>query len=467
MALKIGSEEQPVLQKKGDNLRIDWGYLYAAAAVEKAMTALGSLEKCCAAFAKDGSVGADDIRKGTPGDGRHVAALVIDLGKVTQEKPASRWMMLAYDDLWAIDYFGQKQPAFWRRGGADLLKAAAAEYESLKARCKAFDEELMADLTAVGGAKYARLCALAYRQCHAANKLTADSNGQPLLWPKENFSNGCIATVDVIYPMAPQYLLLSPTLAKASLANVLCYAASPRWKWPFAPHDLGTYPKATGQVYGGGERTEENQMPVEESGNMIILLAAIADRGQRRFRLGLLAADHQMGPVSGGQGLRSREPTLHRRFCRPPGTQREPLDQGHRGVGLLRPAVRDAGRQGPRRRSIASWARSSAAKWVAAAEDQDHFRLAFDKPGSWSQKYNLVWDRMLDLNLFPADVAKREMVFYRKTMNRFGLPLDNRKPYTKLDWTVWTATLTGDRSDFDAMVAPLYDWLSETPAACR
>ena len=204
---------------------------------------------------------------------------MIDLGKVTQEKPASRWMMLAYDDIWAIDYFGQKQPAYWRRGGAeaaDLLKAAAAEYESLKARCKAFDEELMADLTAVGGAKYARLCALAYRQCHAANKLTADSNGQPLLWPKENFSNGCIATVDVIYPMAPQYLLLSPTLAKASLANVLCYAASPRWKWPFAPHDLGTYPKATGQVYGGGERTEENQMPVEESGNMIILLAAIA-----------------------------------------------------------------------------------------------------------------------------------------------------------------------------------------------
>ncbi|HOB33292.1 MAG TPA: DUF1793 domain-containing protein, partial [Verrucomicrobiota bacterium] len=108
-------------------------------------------------------------------------------------------------------------------------------------------------------------------------------------------------------------------------------------------------------------------------------------------------------------------------------------------------------------------AREFAAKWVKEADDGDHFRLAFDRPGTWSQKYNLVWDRILGLNLFSPEVARKEMAFYRRKQNEFGLPLDNRETYTKLDWVLWTATLTQDRADFDALVDPVFKFLNTTP----
>jgi hypothetical protein len=104
-----------------------------------------------------------------------------------------------------------------------------------------------------------------------------------------------------------------------------------------------------------------------------------------------------------------------------------------------------------------------ASQWQARAADGDHYRLAFDKPGTWSQKYNLVWDRILGLNLFPAEVLAREVAFYRHHQKRYGLPLDSRADYTKLDWTVWSASLADSRADFDALIAPLAKFLNHTP----
>lgn len=464
--LKIGSQEQPVLAKHGDDLRIDWGYLHVATAKDQqARQALIPAGPARKAFADGAEFPVFKMLMPLPAREAPVAAVAFPPAMVTGTTVARR-LMLAYDDLYSIQYMKQNLRPYWRRNGweaADLLQASAREFDALRKRCEQFDAELMADLARVGGEPYARIAALAYRQCFAAGKFVADANGKPISFCKENHSNGCIGTSDVFYPMAPQFLLFGPTLAKSFLVPFMNYAASERWKFPFAPHDLGTYPHANGQRYGGGERTEENQMPVEESGNLLLLMGAVAQMEGNADFAGLYWPQLEKWAAY----LKDKGFDPENQLC---------TDDfaGHlaHNVNLSAKAICGLGSFGKlcamrgdraRAREYAAIAKDFTGRWIREAADGDHTRLAFDKPGTWSQKYNLVWDRILGLDLFPASALRTEMDYYRKIQNPFGLPLDNRKTYTKLDWTIWTATLTQNRPDFEALVAPVHKFLHETP----
>jgi hypothetical protein len=109
-------------------------------------------------------------------------------------------------------------------------------------------------------------------------------------------------------------------------------------------------------------------------------------------------------------------------------------------------------------------AKAIAAKWIEAAKTDGRYRLAFDAENSWSLKYNMVWDSILDLNIFPPEVKKAETEWYKKTQNRYGIPLDNRRDYTKTDWLVWAATLSYNEEDFEELIEPLWRFVSETPS---
>jgi hypothetical protein len=107
-------------------------------------------------------------------------------------------------------------------------------------------------------------------------------------------------------------------------------------------------------------------------------------------------------------------------------------------------------------------AKVDAEHWVKVAGAGDHYLLAFDRPNTWSQKYNLVWDKILGLDIFPPMVAQQEVAFYKSKLQPFGVPLDSRTHLTKTDWSLWSASMATDKADFEAMISPIYDYLNQT-----
>ncbi len=466
-ALRVGTNAQPVLAKSGDNLRIDWGWLYLAVPPQPGVDTAASSYEAHEQFAKNGSLPTSDdldmpqaVKHGLP-----LLAVRFDLGSVGST-PVSRRVLLAYDDRFSIEYLNRRLRAYWRRNGmttAEMLEKAEADEPSLRERALAFDKELVSDLEHEGGSHYAQLATLAYRQTIAAHKLVVDIDGTPMLFSKENFSNGCIDTVDVTYPSAPFFLLLNPKLLQAQLEPMFAYASLARWRWPFAPHDLGTYPLANGQVYGGGERTEEDQMPVEESGNLIILTNALAHaQNSTAFAEKYWPLLTKWAEYLKEKGMDPENQLSTDDFA---GHLPHNTNLSIKAIEALGSYAQLADRLGKKQEAAEyrKLAEQMAAKWKGMAIDGDHYKLAFDQAGSWSQKYNLVWDRVLNLHLFSPEIVDQELAFYLKHQNAFGLPLDNRKTYTKLDWIVWTATLSSKQSDFIALTDPLYKFMTESP----
>ncbi len=437
--LRIGNSVQEPLNRSGDDLRIDWGYFYLTAADKRA-------------------------HNGTATE--HRKMLITLTVPMTEGKEAL--YLFGYDDVKSIEYFGQHLTSYWNKDGMTIEEAlaeAAAEYDDVKAKCDAFSEMLYADGKAAGGEKYAELLQLAYRQVIAAHKLALDENGEVLFISKECFSNGCAATVDVSYPSIPLFLLYNPELVKGMMRPIYKYAASPAWIYDFAPHDAGKYPLVNGQVYGEGSNplSFRMQMPVEECGNMLVMEANVAiATGSADF-----AASH-LDTLKGWCNYLLK-------YGADPGTQLCTDDfaghlahncnlslkaiMGIAGLGLIMDMLGDKEAAADYRQKAADMA----ATWMNTAIDEDGTgRLAFDQPGTYSMKYNMVWDKVWGTGIFSDDYVNTEIAANFTHFNEYGMPLDSRADYTKSDWLVWTASMAKDKATFEAYVAPLWKAYNES-----
>ncbi len=466
--VKAGTVEQPILAKKGDGICIDWGYFYMPAI--NGHVGMGEANDVQNAFVQTGRLPRPDRSQMKGGKGfawgkgiraqkaadMPAMAYVHDFGQVEK---ASSFTMLGYDEVQDIEYMYERYKGYWAHGGQVTIFQAfrnlQSRYASIMARCRAFDRQIYDDGMAAGGKQYAEILSASYRHVMAAHKLFEDKDGNLLWFSKENNSNGCVNTVDLTYPEAPLFLVYNPELQKAMMTSIFEYSRSGRWTKPFAAHDLGTYPIANGQVYGG-------DMPIEEAGNMLTLAAQICmQEGNASYvapywqDITLWAdylSDNGQDPANqlctddfAGHWAHNCNLSL-KAIC------------GVAGYSLM---ARLRGDEATADKYLAR-AREMAQKWEEMALEGDHYRLAFDRENTWSQKYNMIWDKLWGLNLFSEKVYEREIKYYLKHQNKYGLPLDCRKDYTKSDWIMWTAAMSPDTKTFQKFVAPVYTYINET-----
>ena len=450
----MGRLQQNILGGSGDQISCDWGYLYLASEDE-----------------------IDEAPERIDLMLRHRKHAVGELHAL---------LLIGYDDIASINYFGRILPAYYQRNGKTITQALREFYDrrhAILARCAEFDEALIKEASSKGGQDYALILSAAYRQTIAAHKLVADIDGTPLFISKENDSNGCAATVDVSYPSVPLFLMYCPELVRGMLRPIFKFARTPVWTYDFAPHDVGRYPILTGQVYGARQRAKNQamgiahppyylypatadayllhrQMPVEESADMLLMIAAC----------GKADGDYSIAR----ENLDLLEQWFHylQAFGSDPGEQLCTDDfAGHlaHNVNLSAKAIMGIAAYSQILQALGYSEKAEAyflqaselmRSWLVRADAGGYTRLAFGSDG-WSMKYNLVWDKLLGFDFIPSAFYEHEIASYLPRMERYGLPLDSRAPYPKTDWILWTAAMAA-QEDFQKFITPIADYLRET-----
>ncbi len=465
----MGKQVQPLLNVSGDHTTIDWGYAYLASAE---------------------SVRFDRVQ----GHWGLVCEKTLKAGE-------GMMIAIAYDDIASIQYFEYTAHAYYARNGKTIVQAIREmmkNHGEICARLEKFDEELIKKAEEAGGESMKALAAAAYRHSVCAHKLIADRDGKPVFLSKENDSNGCIGTVDVSYPSTPLYLMYCPELVRGMCRPIFKFASMPVWKEDFAPHDVGRYPMATGQVYAlcgrrgrekaGGWNDEkcdaffypagqfppvylyegsENiyalryQMPVEECGNMILMVAAA------------MRADGDTEFARENLPLLKTWVNYLETYGEDPGEQLCTDDfAGHlaHNVNLAFKAVCGLAAYGWMMEKLgekdeAEYYKNAAVKMGRSvyerAKTENGTALTLDGQG-WSLKYNTVWDKLFGFGIWDEEFYKAEIERYKQETNAYGIPLDSRKTYTKSDWIMWSSAMADTKEGVEDFAKPIVKYLKET-----
>lgn len=463
-----------VLQEHGD--QASWGRMVLAAPSGGGLTCqIGQDTIVRSASVSngrlDGSVDAGQPR--AISDRWPVLGLNRDFGTVNPGTPSPEFTLtLGHVRTPAVSYLGSPLQPWWTHywgSWTDMVDWFDADHAAALSAATALDQRIHDDAVAAanGGATgdhYAAVCALALRQAVAGTELV-DRGGSPWAFLKEISSDGNMSTIDVTYPAFPAYLYLSPSYLRLLLEPMLDYPERGGWPKEFAEHDLGSgYPNATGHNDGN-----EEDMPVEESANMLIMAAALVQR--------LPAAEAATFVRTHYTILRQWAQYLTANAL-DPASQNQTDDftgfiahsanlalKGIVGIGAMS-VIAAANANTADAAHYRTVARSYISRWTALAQDPSgsHLKLAYDQDGTWSLKYNGFPDRLLGLDLVPVGFAEQEANWYAAHAGTYGIELDPRNDFTKGDWELWTAAWLADHpATRDVLINGVYNFANTTP----
>lgn len=403
--------------------------------------------------------------------------------------------MLGFDDIVSIFYYGQYLKGYYFSLGKNIFDALIEsnnKFNSVYDMCLA-EEDIIVEFAKNYSAEYLFILNASYRQTIGGHKLVKNGNGDLLFLSKECNSDGCIATVDITYPSFPLFLLMRPELVKGMMIPIFDFARMPIWSFRYAPHDAGIYPYCLGQYYAIKNDEEEQldlmvkdwhkatllpfyyqfpkgtpifdeskQMPVEESANMIIVsylytkfsddysvikenIDLFSKWVEYLVEFGLeplcqLCTDDFAGPISGNANLAIK------------------AIMGINCFALINKELDNMDAYEKYHNIALDYAK----KWMVIYNRDNHSILAIGLEDSYSLKYNLIIDQFMDEPLFEEWFKEQEIDYYLTKMNRYGVPLDTRKAYTKTDWMLWCCGLTKDLNKRKKFIECIYNFLCET-----
>jgi len=478
--VRMGNKNQIPFKTYGDHVGMDWGYLNLAAVpdsdVKEVTAAAGKAADLHESFATSGRLPGVQQGSSRARDGPIVAAVSSSMTKVSASGKSTMRFIYGYDDVVSVYYFGDKLLPYWTQKYStfdDVMKATVNEFASVMKKSEEFDDDLLKKVAEKAGDKMATLCALAYRQTLAAIKAVwNDREKTSELYLREISTNSDLNTVDVVFPASPLFLYFDKELLWKLVNPVLRYGNNETWiKYgsPYSPHQLGVYP------VGNDTTEQQEQMPTENTGNMFLMILAILQRkgGDTSFYY------PRYFPLlkSWADTLVSRLPFIENELCTDDflGPIANNTNVAAKGIialsafaDLCKAATKDSScdfYEQEAERLAKLWVKYG---WVS--DPIPHVALCFHKHDTWSTKYNMLWQKILNFTDRPfprfREIVDAEEKYYLSIADKYGFPVDSRTHAAKLDWISWAAALAYDDDTYNKIVDMFYNAMNDMETRC-